>query len=185
MIRKIHVSRIAFFLVLALGLIFQNRALAAHVSAMDSEALAALHSLYDTTPAAKVLGREAVAILVFPKIVKAGFIVGAQYGEGVLLKHAKIVGHYNISAASYGLQAGGQSFAYAMFFMSRAAMGYLNESGGFEIGAGPSVVLVDQGMARSLTTTTLRKDVYAFVFGQRGLMAGVGLQGSKITRIRP
>ena len=62
---------------------------------------------------------------------------------------------------------------------------YLNNSGGWEVGVGPSIVVVDEGMARSLSTTTLQNDIYAFVFDQSGLMAGAGLQGSKITRVGP
>jgi lipid-binding SYLF domain-containing protein len=94
------------------------------------------------------------------------------------------VGYYNSVAASYGLQAGVQSFGYVLFFMTNSAVDYLNRSGGWEIGVGPSIVVVDEGVARSLTSTTLKSDVYAFIFDQKGLMAGIGLQGSKITRIR-
>jgi lipid-binding SYLF domain-containing protein len=151
----------------------------------DRDAAAALRSLYATTPAAKTLGSKAKGILVFPKIVKAGFMVGAQYGDGALIKNGKTAGYYNITAGSYGFQAGVQSFGYAMFFMTDDALGYLDRTGGFEVGTGPSVVLVDEGMAKSMTTTTTRSDVYSFIFGQRGLMAGVGLQGSKITKINP
>lgn len=158
---------------------------AAEPSGLDRDAAAALRSLYATTPAAKTLGSRAKAVLVFPKIVKAGFMVGAQYGDGALLKNGKTAGHYNITAGSYGFQAGVQSFGYAMFFMTGDALGYLDRTGGFEVGAGPSVVLVDEGMAKSMTTTTVRSDVYSFIFGQRGIMGGVGLQGSKITRISP
>lgn len=86
-------------------------------------------------------------------------------------------------AGSYGLQAGVQSFGYAMFFMNDAALASLDNAKGFEVGVGPSIVVLDEGMAKKATSTTLRDDVYAFVFGQRGLMAGLGLQGSKITRI--
>jgi lipid-binding SYLF domain-containing protein len=88
-------------------------------------------------------------------------------------------------AASYGLQAGVQSFGYAMFFMTDSALNNLENSEGFEVGVGPSIVVVDAGMAKSLTTTTARDDVYAFIFGQQGLMAGLGLQGSKITKFNP
>src|SRR5215813_4832696 len=125
----------------------------------------------------------AKGILIFPSIVKAGFLFGGQYGEGVLLKHGKTAGYYNSVAASYGLQAGVQSFGYAMFFMNDSALAYLDKSEGFEIGVGPSIVVVDAGTAKTLTTTTGRSDVYAFIFSQKGLMAGLGLQGSKISRI--
>ena len=91
--------------------------------------------------------------------------------------------YYKIGAASFGLQAGGQSFSYALFLMNDSALNYLNKSDGWAIGSGPSVVVVDKGAAMSTTSTTLAKDVYAFPFGQKGLMAGLGLEGSKITRI--
>jgi lipid-binding SYLF domain-containing protein len=136
-----------------------------------------------TLSVAKQIGDQAKAILVFPNIVKAGFIVGGQYGEGVLLINGKLVAHYNSVAASYGLQAGVQAFGYALFLMDDKAMQYLGKSDGWELGVGPSIVVVDQGKAKSLTTTTLRDDVYAFIFDQKGLMAGLGLQGSKITKL--
>ena len=154
-------------------------------SQIDSDADAALQRLYASTPEARSLARRAKGILVFPGIVKAGFIAGAQYGKGVLLRNGRVAGYYNIVAGSYGLQAGVQSFDYAMFFMTGSALDYLNSSAGFEVGVGPSVVVVDAGIAKSLTTTTAKDDVYAFIFGQKGLMAGLGLQGSKITRVNP
>ncbi len=184
-----HRAKICWILLAALAAaIWQlgmGSALAASGAAIDHDVDAALRSLYKTTPAAASLAKEAVGILVFPSVVKAGFMVGGQYGNGALRQGKKTVGYYNVSAASYGLQAGAQKFGYAMFFMKEAALRYLDTSEGFEVGVGPSVVVVDSGMAKSLTTTTGRSDVYAFIFGQQGLMAGMGLQGSKITRINP
>jgi lipid-binding SYLF domain-containing protein len=95
------------------------------------------------------------------------------------------VGYYNTVAASYGLQAGAQKFGYALFFITDSALDYLKKSSGWEIGVGPSVVLVDEGLASSLTTSTAKDDIYAFFFNQEGLMAGLGLQGAKITQITP
>jgi lipid-binding SYLF domain-containing protein len=113
-------------------------------------------------------------------------LVGAQYGSGgALFKNGITAGYYNILAGSYGLQAGVQSFSYALFFMDNASLNYLNRSEGWEVGVGPSIVVVDKGVAKSLTTTTAKNGVYAFIFGQKGLMAGLGLQGSKISRIYP
>jgi lipid-binding SYLF domain-containing protein len=151
--------------------------------AFEADANAALKQLYDTEPSAKMIGEKAHAIMVFPRIVKAGFIVGGQYGEGVLLINGKLVAHYNSVAASYGLQAGVQAFGYALFLMNDKALSYLDKSDGWEIGVGPSIVVVDKGVAKTLTTTTLKDDVYAFIFDQKGLMAGLGLQGSKITKL--
>jgi lipid-binding SYLF domain-containing protein len=78
-----------------------------------------------------------------------------------------------------------QKFGYALFFMTDSALKYLDKSGGWEIGSGPSLVVVDQGFAKSMSSTTLTQDVYAYIFDQKGLMAGLGIQGSKITRIHP
>ena len=161
----------------------QHPAMAASAAELNPEAAAALKQLYDSEPAAKALGAKARAILVFPSIIKAGFIVGGQYGEGALRKGDRTVAYYNTVAASYGLQAGAQSFGYALFFMNDSALKYLDKSGGWEIGTGPSIVVVDQGKAGALTTTTAQSDIYAFFFDQQGLMAGLGLQGSKISRI--
>jgi lipid-binding SYLF domain-containing protein len=155
-------------------------ALAADTKSLDRDSAAALKSLYDKTPAAKALGAKAKGILVFPRIVKAGFIVGGQGGEGALLRNGKPVGYFGTGGMSIGFQAGAQSFGYALFFMSDAALNHVNSTDGWEIGVGPSVVIVDAGMARALTTTTAHSDIYAFFFDQKGLMAGMGLQGTKI-----
>ena len=158
---------------------------AATAAQISRDSRAALRRLYANNRSAKLLGESAKAVLVFPKIIKAGFIIGGQGGEGALFENGKLVAYYNTAAASYGLQAGVQRYGYAMFFMTDNELGYLRKSGGWEIGTGPSVVIVDEGVARSLTTTTGLEDVYAFTFSQQGLMAGLGIQGSKITRIHP
>jgi lipid-binding SYLF domain-containing protein len=152
---------------------------------MNAAATAALQNLYASNPAAKALGRKARAILIFPDVVKGGFLWGGELGNGVLRQTGRTTGYYNITAASYGLQAGLQSFGYALFLMNDSAMAYLNNTGGWEVGVGPSIVVVDEGMAKSINTTSLQNDIYAFVFDQSGLMAGAGLQGSKITRVGP
>jgi lipid-binding SYLF domain-containing protein len=162
--------------------------LAASAAEIDRDASAALKSLYASQPSARVLAAKAKAVLIFPTVVKAGFMFGGQIGEGAmrkgnLLQGGRTTGYYSSVAASYGLQAGIQAFSYAMFFMNDSAIAALENTAGFEIGVGPSVVLVDQGLAKSMTTTTLTQDVYAFIFSQKGLMAGLGIQGSKITKI--
>ena len=155
----------------------------APATALSRDSRNGLNRLYAKSSTAKALGAQATAVLVFPSIKKAGFIVGGQYGEGTLFKGGKPVAYYSTAGLSYGLQAGAQEFGYAMFFMNPNALAQLDKADGFEVGVGPSVVVVDEGMARNLTSTTIKDDIYAFVFGQRGLMAGIGLQGNKITRI--
>lgn len=158
---------------------------AADRTALERDARNAYNKLVARVPAAKALSREADAVLVFPKITKAGLVVGGQYGDGVLFRGDKIVGYYNTSGASYGFQAGAQQFGYAMFLMNEKAVHALTKNEGFEVGVGPSVVVVDQGMGKTMTTTTATEDIYAFIFSQKGLMAGVGIQGNKITKIAP
>ena len=145
---------------------------------------AALDKLVRTSPAAQELNETAIAVLVFPAIKKAGLVVGGQYGEGVLMRGGKTVAYYNTGGASFGLQAGAQEYGYAMFFTKESALKALDSTEGFEVGVGPSVVVMDQGMAMQKTTMNLQDDIYAFVFGQKGLMAGLGVQGNKITRIK-
>jgi lipid-binding SYLF domain-containing protein len=147
------------------------------------EAAAALESVCASDEAARLLRSKAKAVLVFPHVVKAGFMFGGQVGDGVLFEGGKASGYYNTLAASYGLQAGVQRFGYALFFMNDGALAYLGKSEGWEVGVGPSVVVVDKGVGKSLTSTTLTQDVYAFIFDQKGLMAGIGIQGSKITKL--
>lgn len=160
-------------------------ALAASKSAIDRDASAALSKLYKHTPGAKVLADKAVAVLVFPDIVKGGFIIAGQFGDGALRKNGKTVAYYRSLAASYGFQAGIQAYGYALFFMDDASLKYLDKSEGFELGTGPSLVVLDAGFGKNLSTTTLQKGIYAFIFDQKGLMGGVGIQGSKITQINP
>ncbi|RIL08918.1 MAG: twin-arginine translocation pathway signal protein [Proteobacteria bacterium] len=168
-----------FFFVMAAPVLCQ----AESAKEMEKEARKALQDLYASTSSAKVLGDQAKGILVFPSIAKGGFIVGGQYGEGVLFKNGAATGYYNTAAASFGLQAGLQKFGYALFFMSESDLKYLNKSDGWEVGVGPSITVVDTGLAGSFTTTTAREGVYAFFFDQKGLMAGLGIQGSKITKM--
>ncbi|WP_020564176.1 lipid-binding SYLF domain-containing protein [Methylosarcina fibrata] len=163
-----------------------NPGISGTAAEIDRNVDAALQTLYATTPEAKKLATRAKGILVFPTIVKAGFVFGGQYGRGGALRvRGRTAGYYNSIAASYGLQAGVQSYGYALFFLSDETMKYLDSSRGWELGVGPSIVVVDAGLAKSITTTTAKHNVYAFIFDQKGLMAGLGIQGSKITRIHP
>jgi lipid-binding SYLF domain-containing protein len=150
---------------------------------LDRDVAVALRHLVAGNPAARALNARAVAVLVFPKIVKAGFVVGGAYGEGALRQGGRTLGHYNSASASIGFQAGLQWFGYALFFMNSKALQYLDQSQGFEIGSGPSLVVVDRGVAAEISSTTLTHDVYAFIFNQNGLMAGIDIGGTKITKL--
>jgi len=178
------------FLVALLALIVMSNAapgpvLADSASEIDRKVTEALKTLYDTSPGAKVLSKKAKGMLVFPKIVKMGFLAGTQIGDGALRKDGISSGYYRSVAVSFGLQAGLQAFDYVLMFMDDESLDYLNRSAGWELGIGPSIVVLNKGVATSATTTTLRKGIYAFISDQKGVMAGIGLQGTKIIKINP
>jgi lipid-binding SYLF domain-containing protein len=188
--RVSQLKRYTLVLLMQVALIFGLRVpcfaqLSPSASTIDSNVTAALNNLYAHNDAARALGGKAKAVLVFPDIKKGAFLIGAQFGFGALRQGRKTVGYYRTAAASYGFQAGVKQFGYALFFMNSSALNYLNQSGGWAIGTGPSLVVVDEGFAKSVTTSTLRSDIYAFVFNQQGLMGGVGIEGSKITQFQP
>lgn len=182
---KAYASVAIAVIMVGFNVLIPTMALAASASAIDRDSRAALADLYKHTPGAKALGDKAVAVLVFPSIVKGGFIIAGQYGDGALRRGGKTVAYYRSLAASYGFQAGIQAFGYVLFFMDDESVRYLDNSAGFELGTGPSLVVLDSGFGKNFSTTTLQKGVYAFIFDQKGLMGGVGIQGTKITKINP
>ncbi len=182
--RYFHLTAVVLALFVACMSVCPDPAGAASAAELDRNARSALAKLYAKSPAAKALGEKAKGILVFPGIVKGGFIVGGQYGEGALLQGGKTIGYYSTVQASYGLQAGLQKYGYALFFVTDSILNWFLKGEGWELGVGPTIVVVDVGAAKSFSTTTLQSEIYAFFFDQKGLMGGLGLQGTKVTRIK-
>ena len=151
---------------------------------IEDAAATALHQLLAQNETARSLAQNARAILTFPVIKRAGLIFGGLDGKGVLQVGGQPAGYYQTGGVTFGLQAGAKQYSLALFFMDDQALDYLRRSAGWEIGTGPTVVVVDQGVSRQFTTTTMRRGIYAFIWGQSGLMAGVGLQGTRITPMR-
>lgn len=168
---------------LSLGMI-GTTAFAATAEDLNKDAAQALQTLYKTNPTAEALSKNARAILVFPKIVKAGLIFGGSYGEGVLTKGGTFNGYFNSVSASWGWQAGAESYGYVVFLMSPKAVKYIEDTKGWEIGVGPTVVVANEGLAKNLSSSTLKDDAYAFIFDQSGLMASLSIEGTKISRIK-
>jgi len=182
---KTSASVAVALILVATQAILPGLALAASAKAIDRDVRASLDKLFKNNSGARALADKAVAVLVFPSIVKGGFIIAGQYGDGALRRGGKSVGYYRSLAASYGFQAGAQAFGYVLFFMDEDSVRYLDNSAGFELGTGPSLVMLDSGFGKNLSTTTLQKGIFAFIFDQKGLMGGVGIQGTKITKINP
>ena len=182
---KIRNCALALVLVLGTTAIGPSQsALAASANELNVTGQTALDKLYAESDRARRLGQDARAIIVFPRIVKVGMVVGGQSGEGVMFVDGKPTGYFRISAASVGLQAGGQTFGYALFLMNDGAVNYLKENDGWAIGTGPNVVVYNEGAAEFANTTSLQHDIVAIPFNQKGLMAGVDLEGSKITKLK-
>ena len=180
--KKLHKLFMAL-IVVALTATSTN-AFAASKDDLNADASQALAKLTESNPVAADIAKQAKAILIFPNIVKAGLVFGGAYGEGVLREGNAINGYYNSITASFGWQAGAQSYGYAVFLMNDNAVKYLNDTKGWEIGVGPTVVMVDAGVAKNLSSTSLKDDAYAFIFDQQGLMASLSIEGTKITKIK-
>ena len=181
--RDIHKMLLTVAATIAMGAL-GGQALGATAEDLDRDSAQALQTLYKKNPTAETIAKKAHAILVFPKVIKAGLVFGGSYGEGVLLHGAKVTEYYNTVSASWGWQVGAESYAYVVFLMSDKAEAYLAKSNGWEFGVGPTVVAVNEGIAKNLSTSTLKDDAYAFITDQEGLMASLSLEGTKITRIK-
>ena len=163
-----------------------------NAAGVDPEGLAqssrsALNSLCANNAAARSLRGRAKAILVFPAITKAGFMVGGMGGNGALIQPGGGVREfYQTGGLSYGFQAGIQEYGYALFLMDDSAIKALNSSDGWAVGSSPNLVVMDSSVTVSgLSSATMNKSTYAFFFDRKGLMGGLGLEGTKITRIHP
>jgi lipid-binding SYLF domain-containing protein len=181
--RSLHSILLVTAATFSLGAI-SSHAVAATAEDLTRDAAQALQTLTKNNPVAESVSKKARAVLVFPNIVKAGLVFGGSYGEGVLTKGSQLAGYYNSVSASWGWQAGAESYAYVVFLMTDKAVKYLDRSKGWEVGVGPSVVVVNEGVAKNLSSSTLKNDAYAFIFSQQGLMASLSIEGTKISRIK-
>lgn len=152
---------------------------------IDRDVLNALDKLYATVPAAKALGEKAKAVLVFPSVLKGGVLLGGSYGEGALVRDGKPTDYYATASVTVGAQLGAQTYGYALMLMTEQALDYLYSTSGWQLGTGPTIVFIDSGASATLSNQTARSDVYAFAFDPKGLMFGLNLEGSKVSRIVP
>ena len=160
------------------------QAQAASAEDLNQDAAQSLRNLYKAHPEAELLSKNAKAVLVFPKIIKAGLVFGGSYGEGVMMRDGQAPSYYNSVSASWGWQAGAESYAYVVFLMNDKSLQYLEKSKGWEIGVGPTVVMVNEGVAKNVSSTTMKDDAYAYILDQQGLMASLSIEGTKISPIQ-
>lgn len=170
-------------LLASLFLIFSFSAQAASKAELDTTVREALDTLYGESVAAKELGRKAKGILVFPKVLKGGVVVGGEYGEGALLKGGSVRSYYNTVSASIGFQLGAQARSQVVMFMTDKALNDFVNSEGWEAGVDGSIAIAEFGAGEAIDTKTAKAPIIGFISNSKGLMYNLTLEGSKITRI--
>ncbi len=158
-------------------------ALAASRAEIDARVKGALEQLYQRSPAAQELAAKASGVLVFPNVIKAGFGLGGEFGEGSLLVNGAPVQYYRVASASLGFQIGGQSRSQVLMFMTAAALDGFRNSDGWEAGVDGSIALVEFGVGQDLSTYSGTEPIIGFVFGNKGLMYNLSLEGTKFWKI--
>jgi lipid-binding SYLF domain-containing protein len=151
---------------------------------IDADVDGTIQRLYATVPGSRELVAKSRGILIFPSVIQAGFVVGAQYGKGALRVGGSSVGYYSTTSASFGLQAGAQSKALIFLFMTQDALDKFRNSDGWAAGVDASVALVKMGANGAVDTTTATAPVEAFVLTNAGLMGDVSLAGTKVSRLK-
>jgi lipid-binding SYLF domain-containing protein len=152
---------------------------------IDHDANEALHSFVRQISGARELANKAAGILVFPSVVKAGFGIGGEYGEGVLLNKDRVEGYYNIISASFGFQLGVQERTVIIMFMTQDALDGFESRAGWKIGVDGSVAIITVGIGGAIDTDKIVSPVIGFILDPKGLMYNLTLEGTKISRIDP
>ena len=178
----ISISRRCAAAVSVLLLLLSGSALGASAVEIDARVDQALEELREIPAAAQLL-RKANGVLIFPRVVKAGFGIGGEYGEGALRIGGESVEYYNTASASIGFQAGGQVKKQALLFMTPAALQEFRDSRNFKVGAEGSVAVATFGVGEEVDNSTARAPIIGFVYGNKGLMYNLTLEGAKFTKI--
>ena len=150
---------------------------------IDARVRATLNDFFQDVRSSRELANQAVAILVFPTVVKAGIGIGGEYGEGALHIRGKTAGFYNIISGSVGFQLGAQARSVIIMFMTESALAQFQRTDGWRVGLDGSVAIITIGAGGAIDTNSVTSPVIGFIFDQKGLMYNLTLEGSKITRI--
>ena len=168
-----------------LMLLFSSALHAKAAKVIDAEVDVAVAQFKRLVKGGDVFLKKVKGYLVFPTVYKGGFVVGGEYGEGALIVDGKTVGYYNIASASVGLQIGAQKTSYLFAFADQYALDQFMHSDGWQVGVDGSVAIIKWGQGMDISSISFEKPIYAFVFNNKGLMANISLEGTKITRIHP
>ena len=158
-------------------------AVAASAGEIDTKVNGTLDVFKAEVPGGAEFLGKAKGVLTFPTITKAGLVVGGEFGEGALRIDGKTVDYYNIASASFGFQIGAEQYSIVMVFLTDEALSEFRASKGWEAGVDATVAVAQWGAGDDINTKKFKDLVVAFVFGNKGLMAGVSIEGSKITKV--
>jgi lipid-binding SYLF domain-containing protein len=183
-LRAIRTFALGICITIAFGFAFDGISLAKTAKEIDANVEASLERFHKEVKGAEEFLKSAKGVLVLPGVIKGGLVIGGEYGEGALRIDGKTVDYYSTASASYGFQLGGQKKDIILVFMQEEALNKFRESSGWKAGVDGSVALVKIGAAASLDTTKMKEPIVGFVFGQKGLMYNLTLEGSKFTKLK-
>jgi lipid-binding SYLF domain-containing protein len=164
-------------------LLISGVALASSADKIDREVVNTISVFKDEVNGSEVFLSQAAGYLVFPKVYKAGFVFGAETGEGALIVAGKTIDYYRTSAGSWGLQAGAQARSVVIAFMTEDSLSKFRNSTGWKVGVDGSIALVDVGVGKTIDTKNIRDPVVGFIFGSKGLMYNLTFEGSKFSKL--
>lgn len=174
-----------FLLTLIAGvLLFSSSTMAETAAQIDAKADRVLN-IFKKKPGAANFLSQMQGYLVFPSVVKGGFFLGGEYGEGVLRINGNSAAYYSIASGSLGFQFGAQKASYLIAFASQRALDNFRRSNGWEAGVDGTITVIDWGAAKDVASLSFEKPIYAIVFNAKGIMGGISLEGTKFTKIQP
>ena len=176
-------KRILIGLASVVALLVAGTAGAASAAKIEREVAKTLTVFNEEVEGADTFLSKAAGYLVFPKVYKVGIGVGAESGEGALRVGGKTVDYYRTTSGSIGLQLGAQAKSIVIAFMTQAALDKFRNSDGWKVGVDGSVALVDIGVGKTIDTDNVRDPVVGFIFGSKGLMYNLTLEGSKFKKL--
>ena len=176
-------SKILRPLAIVIALLFASSVLAASADKLNRESDKALQVFKEDIDGAQVFLDQAAGYLVFPRVIKVGIGIGAETGEGVLRVGGSTVAYYRTTSGSFGLQLGAQAKSIVVAFLTREALDKFRNSEGWKVGVDGSVALIDVGAGNTIDSNNIKDPVVGFIFGSKGLMYNLTLEGTKFSKL--
>jgi len=173
------------FAIVAIMLCVGSYAVAEPASVIEAKANEAVKQFYTEIKGGEKFLSKVKAYLIFPAVIKGGFVVGGEYGEGVLRINGETKHYYRITSGSIGLQIGVQKTSYLIAFVTQDALDNFVKSNGWEAGIDGAIAVADWGKGKDISSISFENPIYAFVFNAKGLMGNLTLEGTKFTQIIP